>query len=356
MAIGRAVDPFGLDAPVEQTKRRMTRRWFTVGLFVAGVVESRPVFALNDGDKEAVRQLANDAAAEYDKGRYESARTKFLRAFAIAKVPRLAVRAARAHEKLGMLVSAYELYRQALGLVRNDLWSGTVQEEAQADARTELAALKPRLARLAIQIEGADPGQVELSVDGVKIPGELVGVARYVDPGERRVHGQIGEREAEARATLAEGQLQEVVLRFAAEKGAAVKHAGSPKQAKDEPSAKAEAPKRDDTASGSGQRTWGWVGLGVGVAGLSFGATTGVLALVRYGDLKDNCPDKQCHADYQGKVASYDTLRTMSSIGLIAGGVCAVAGLTLILTSPKPQERRVGVWISPGTVAVGGAF
>jgi hypothetical protein len=340
----------------------MTRRLFAMGLFVAGIVVSRPGFALNDGDKEAVRQLANDAAAEYDKGRYESARTKFLRAYAIAKVPRLAVRAARAHEKLGMLVNAYELYRQALGLVRNDLWSGNVQEEAQADARTELGALKPRLPRLTIKIEGADASQVEVTVDGVKIPSELVGVARYVDPGERKVHGQVGEREAEARATLTEGQLQEVVLRFAADKAgaAAGKPATSDEKAKDKPSATgrsdAGSPGRDDTTTGSGQRTWGWVGLGVGVAGLSFGATTGILALVRYGDLKNNCPDKQCGTTYQSKVDGYDTLRTMSSIGLIAGGVCAAAGLTLILTSPKPQERQVGLWVSPGAVAVGGAF
>jgi Tfp pilus assembly protein PilF len=101
--------------------------------------------ALDDSDKEAIRSLSNQAATDYDQHRYEAARDKFLRAYRLAQVPRLAVWVARANEKLGHLVTAYELYRQALSLQPNDLWKADTQQQAQKDAEAELSQLQPRI-------------------------------------------------------------------------------------------------------------------------------------------------------------------------------------------------------------------
>src|ERR1700690_1029150 len=111
----------------------------SLGLILATglLLGTSSAFALTDGDKEAVRALANDAAQDFDRGQFAAARDKFQRAYAIAKVPRLALRAAQANLKLGQWVAAYELLRQAIALERNDLWLGKTQEQAQADALRE---------------------------------------------------------------------------------------------------------------------------------------------------------------------------------------------------------------------------
>jgi hypothetical protein len=99
---------------------------------------------------------------------------------------------ARADEKLGRLVTAYELYRQALGLEPNDLWKGTVQQQAQKDAQEELTKLQPRLQRVTITIEGANANDGSVKVDDVQVPSALIGVERYVDPGQRRIVATCG--------------------------------------------------------------------------------------------------------------------------------------------------------------------
>ncbi len=55
----------------------------------------RTTLALEDSDKESVRILANDADSDFEAGHYELAREKFTRAYGIARVPTLAVRAAQ---------------------------------------------------------------------------------------------------------------------------------------------------------------------------------------------------------------------------------------------------------------------
>ena len=54
------------------------------------------VRATDDSAKGAARELANAAKGDFDTGKFEEASSKFQRAYEIAKVPTLAVWAARA--------------------------------------------------------------------------------------------------------------------------------------------------------------------------------------------------------------------------------------------------------------------
>jgi hypothetical protein len=170
--------------------------------------------ATDDSAKGAARELANEAKSDFDAGNFEAAGSKFQRAYEIAKVPTLAVWAARSLVKRGHLVAASELYRQAALLAPNDLWIGDSQQQAQADAEKELAELRPRIAKLHIRVEGAAVGDVELTVDDVKIATALLGIDIPTDPGRRRVVGKRGAEVVDQTVELGEGERKEAVLKF----------------------------------------------------------------------------------------------------------------------------------------------
>jgi hypothetical protein len=97
----------------------------------------------------------------------------------------------------------------------------------------------------------------------------------------------------------------------------------------------------------------GIVTLGVGGAGLVLGAITGGLALGDHSDIASSCPDpKNCPASVQGKIDSYHTMGTISTIGFVAGGVLAVAGIVMWVLAPSAKKtEKAAAWITPFGVA-----
>jgi hypothetical protein len=94
----------------------------------------------------------------------------------------------------------------------------------------------------------------------------------------------------------------------------------------------------------------------VGAAGLALGATTGIIAEVKLSNLRnDGCRDKWCPTSYSGRVDSYNRLRTISTVGFVAGAVVEVAGITLLLTSPH-HGGDVALMVGPQNVALQGGF
>jgi hypothetical protein len=50
-------------------------------------------------------------------------------------------------------------------------------------------------------------------------------------------------------------------------------------------------------------------------------------------------------------------MRTLSTVGLIAGGVSAAVGVTLLVWTPKRDgDTRAALWLGPGSVALKGTF
>lgn len=332
-----------------------------LAVVISLAVRTHPAGAVTDSDKQAIRVLANDGAADYAKGRFEPAREKFTRAFAIAKVPRLALLAARANEKLGRLVAAYELYRQAIALERNDLWLAKTQEQAQAEAKQELAALQPRIPRLTIRVEGASAAEVTVSVDGEAVPSALLGIERYVDPGTRSLVGTFGAQQLEQSVILAEGEKKQALLKFEPSDAPAGPDVAAANQTHQSPSGSsasaASLQVTDSPPVGRTQRTVGWVGVGVGAAGLVLGATAGAIVAGKYSDLNENCKDRSCDPAYESRVNSYDRWQTLSTVGFIVGGVGLATGITLLLTSPKRESKpSVSLWMGPAALTVKGDF
>lgn len=342
------------------------RTLFGFSLFAA-LTWTATALAIDDSAKGAARELSSQGKEDFDAGRFEAAAQKFQSAFDVVKVPTLALWSARCKAKLGQLVAASEQYRQALNLTPNELWVGNTQQEAQAEAQTELDALVPRIPKLRIAVVGGQPSEVTISVDAVSVPSALVGFERPTDPGKRRVVGKRGSEVADVVVELVERDVKEVILKFSGAPLApqpatpAPGVAPTPNTQPANPGAvltpTPNAVPLGERGSSSTQRTIGWISLGVGAAGVIEGAVTGIFVIQRYAKLKDDCPNDTCNpvAVTNYRMDMYNTLRTASMVGFVVGGVGLAAGATLLLTSPSPQTK-VGVFVTPSSAGIHGAF
>lgn len=245
-----------------------------------------------------------------------------------------------------------------------------MQQQAQKDAQTELDQLQPRIPKLTIIVEGANVNEVVVKVDDVPVPSALLGIERYADPGQRKIIGKRGNQVVTETATLAESTKQQVILKFQKSGGQPLAAPGPAGTQTDEggPSKPTAGifnatsnvpPARDQGASGtSRQRTWGWICVGVGGAGLALGATTGILVALKYGDLNGECDANHvCSKQYDSAVGHYHTMQALSTVGFIVGGAATAAGVTLLLASPKQRSpATVGLWILPSSAGVKGEF
>lgn len=325
----------------------------------------RMALALTEGDKEAVRNLSDEAADDYDHQRFAQARDKFTRAYSVAKIPSLGLWMARANEKMGKWVAAYEMYNEVLSLERNELWRGDAQQKAQQDATRELNLLTQRLPRLTVRLDGADANQASVTIDGVAVPVGLLGVERFADPGQHVVAAQAGELQASESVKLAEGAKATVVLQLKPQSAVPP----TPQPAPTGPLEKPDAPQgvqssppplqpAEGTETIDPQRLWGWIAIGVGGVGLATGTATGIIVGSKHSDLKTKCGEQlRCDSQYKSDVDSYQTMRTVSTVGFIVGGVAAAVGVTLLVTgSNNDSGPKVGIMLAPGMAHVTGAF
>jgi len=308
---------------------------------------------VDEASKSAARDLGREGLEAYKAGRYDEAVEKLSRAYAVVKVPGLGLWTARALEKAGKLVEASEIYHE-VGMLPVTEGDRAVQEVAQQEAAKEREALLPRIPKLAVQVQGAAASEVEVMVDGVAVASALIGVARPANPGSHTASAKLGEQEMSEEVTLAEGESKTVVLELSAPATAEPPAVERP----------ATAPGTNPTADrgpheGKLQRTLGWVGLGVGGAGLVFGTATGIMVLKKKSALEgDGCVDGACYTDQGDDVDSYNSMRTLSTVGFVVGGVGAAAGAALLLTAPKPKETgsRVRAWVGVGSAGLAGSF
>ena len=370
----------------------------SIGAVIAIVVASfsLPALAIDDNTRAAARALVNEGADYFNQGRYVEARRKFLDAYEVAKVPTVAVWAAQANEKLGKLIAASELYEAALLMQPNELWIGNTQQQAQEQALQALRLVKPRIPTLKINLVGATPSEVEITIDNAKMPSALLVAMRPTDPGTHVVTAtRGGQIAAEIVIELAEAEKKVVTLQVPAAGNAMVPMAApTAPLATQAPSVASAAPPAAPAATmnanamppmanappplppeGSGaqsrggaptesspvatRRTLGWVGIGVGATGVALGVTGGIVAAVTRSTLHhDGCSENTCVGSrFKSSVDGYNLWRTLSTVGFVVGGVSAAAGFTLLFTNPKQESApSVSLMIEPGAVSLKGAF
>src|SRR5688572_19691729 len=146
----------------------MYRRKLSVLAFclVSFGASSVPAQAVDDATRGAARKIGYSGVEAYQAGNYPTASEKLEKAYRVLRVPSLGLWSARALAKVGKLVEASERY---LEVTRLPVSGGdeAVQKQAQGEAQTELDALSPKIPNVIVQLEGATPAEVKVTVDGV---------------------------------------------------------------------------------------------------------------------------------------------------------------------------------------------
>jgi len=301
------------------------------------------------GTRAAARTLAEDGVSALQNGDAATAVQKLEKAHRALQAPSVALWSARALVKLGLLVEARERYIEATRLP----FSGdkAVQEQAKLDAQAESEQLLPRIPSLLVSVSGAPAGLV-VTVDGKQLPELLLGEARPTNPGEHRVVAKRGAEEASETVTLTEGEHRRLELELALATGTSPTASAS--------GGAAAAPRT--SKPGSTAKTLGLVALVAGGAGLVTGGVTGFMALSKKKALDDDerCLNGECLYSAEADVNSLRTFRTISTVGFVAGGVLAAAGVTLLLTAPRAesaqQSAHMSLRVGPAQLSLHGAF
>lgn len=324
-------------------------RWSTgiaAGLFWVAVAHAEPSAA----DRATARSLATEGYWALHDKRYAEAADRFGRADALVHAPTLTLDWARSLVGLGQFVEAQERYEL---IIREGVESKAPPSwhRALSDAKTELAALRPRLSWVTITVAGA--GDAHVSIDGVAVSSAAIGVRRAINPGAHDFAASAnGYLSSSKTLTLAEGQEGSVALELQVD----------PNQQQVQPVLDTPQPVQVVVAAPARNRTPAYVAFGVGAAGLVVGGVSGALWLGKRSTLKANCenPD-QCPPEYADTVNAYDTLGIVSGVGFAVGVAGVATGVTLwVLDGSSKGATARGLVVRPyvgvGSVGAVGSF
>ncbi len=336
----------------------MRLHWASLGLAARLLVSSPAAAQLSpDETRNAARDLAGQGKAAFERSDFENARDLLHRAYALVPVPSIAIFEARSLASLGRLVEAEEAYLRA-SRAKLDANAPDAFRNAAREADEELETLRPRIPKLKVTLsgEGAQTPELVVKIDGREVPPALRGVEMPFDPGKHQVTAQApgGER-VQVQFELVEKEREQVDVNVPAPAQKAA-NASLP------PVIEAPTLRRDEPAPAprsSWQRPAAFIAGGVGVAGLATGIVTGLMASSRHSAATSACPDNVCQPGGSGwdDVESFRTLRTVSAVGYVVGGVGLVGGVTLWLTAPSDASSRSAfVRVTGDALFVEGAF
>jgi len=318
----------------------------TIAIAGSAAAQSTP----SDADRATARALAHEGYEAQKHQQYALAADRFERAEALVDAPTLLVGLARAQVGLGKLVEANETYRRVL---RETLAPGAPAPFATAikDAAREDGDIAGRLAWVTLVVKG--PAAADVRLDDVEVAAAALGVRLACNPGSHTVNASAdGFTPASQSFALIEGgeQTVSITLQPEPERPMATGSASSLASLVSRPLASDPSPAR----SSSLQTKLGDAALGLGVAGLIVGGVTGILVLNRRASLDDACPDGHCSPAYAGQLDTYRTLANVCTAATIAGATGAVAGIVLLLTSPR--STSVSVYAGALNAGIAGRF
>lgn len=327
------------------------RRLLSLIALLACIASISPTqaWAADAATRSAARDLGNEGVAAYQAGDYAKATELLETAYDTLQVPTLALWSARALEKSGKLVEAAERYYEATRLAPDEAREKEPQVAAQAEAKAAYEAVKARIPKVLLRIEGAEANATEVTINGEKVAPSLFAAGRPTNPGSIEVVAVSKGRTVTVREVLAEGDRKTVTLSFVAAPPPNLEGGHTPPTP---PAREVEADRGP-----AWQRTVGWTGVGIGAAGVVFGTITGIVALDKYGQLNTACPGGECPPSQTDTNNSYNALRAMSATGLIAGAILGAAGVTLLLIAPKNEHAaHVTPYIGLTSAGLRGTF
>jgi hypothetical protein len=165
--------------------------------------------------KAAARAAYLEGAALQEKGDCASALSRFEAAQKLYDAPTHQLRIAQCQAATGKLVEAQENYE--LLVHKNLAGAPDAFRQAQETAKKELPTLQPRIPTLRVQITPPPASLKDLVVqlNGARMPNELIGIARPVNPGTYKVSATAsGHKAAPVDVQLGEGDAKSVDLKL----------------------------------------------------------------------------------------------------------------------------------------------
>lgn len=335
------VGPRAQHPAARPARRRPIRPSWLAALLGLSIALAAPVARAAGEDPQAritARKLGAEAVKLYDTGYYAAALEKFDAASSLVPAPTLSLYSARCLVKLGRLVEASERYLAATRMTLEKK-APTVMLRAQVDAAVERDKLLPTIPQVKIEVSGPAGAGVKVLLDGRELPRAMLGEKLPVDPGKHVVRAVRADTAIEREVSLAPSETTQILLALP-------------------PLPPPPAPITPPL------RVAGWVGVGVGAAGLVAFAVNGAIALA-LGDSLGNdplCEDNLCDPSLQGKVSAYGATRVPTTVGLVAGVVGLGAGIPLVLLNPVQTpgaasgKTRIVPFVGAGGVGVRGSF
>lgn len=303
--------------------------------------------------KAAARELAVEGIQLAQKGDCDTALPKLLRAEALYHAPTILTWIGECQIKGGELVEGTENLNRVM---QEQLASSAPQafRDAQVRAKQLRAETLPKIARLTLEVQNAELEGLVVEVDGKPVPTAMFGAPRPTDPGERTVKATApGYLPFEHEMTLGEAARETLRIELAADPNA-------PPPATDEPAPTAATSTPPEEKKGSGLKTAGWIGVGVGGALLIGGGVLGGMALGEKGALEctETSDGFDCPSSQQDRLDSANTYATTSTILFAAGGAIAATGIVLLFVgrSGSGENAKAPLEAKLGSVEVAPTF
>lgn len=307
---------------------------FIIPLAVAiGVCSMSPMALAQPVDQatqDAAKTLGRAGLDLYDKGDFPAALPKFKLAYSLYQAPTLGLFFARCLAKLSLNRDAIARYREVAAL---DLGPSPPDAfiEAKKTAETEGNELYAKVPKALISIKGAQANEVAVTIDGNPIDSEDLSELVVLDPGPRHIEGKKGAETVAVDVTAVEGKNEDVTLNFVVKQEPPKPVAPPPP-----PSSGFMTPKT--------QRLFGFIGIGLGGAGIAAGAILSGLVTSKksFLDGDGGCVDGGCPEDVKGDVNTYNRLRIGTTVSYVLGAAFGGAGIALLLTAPREPAPPPG--------------
>jgi hypothetical protein len=340
-----------MTVPAHTIRRRLGAALVFVVLATARIASAQT----NAADSASAEALYDEALRLMEQKQYADACPKLEESQRLDPGVGTLLYLGHCYEKLGKLASAWATFKDAAYTASS---SGQKDREQVAQERAD--AIKPNLSYITLRVAEPDMPGLEVLRDGQLVRQAAWGVPVPIDPGEHRIQARRPNAEpwsALVKIAPGPGSIQVDVPRLAEAHvappaapapapavTAAQRVSSAPKppkqQSAKQPSARQPRAHADSNAGGA-QRTWAWVTLGAGGAGLVVGGVFALLAKKADAEANKNCrPDDPTLCNSDGVTLGDTAVARGQAAGVATGlgAALAVTGGVLLWTAPSAQR------------------
>ena len=316
--------------------------FFALGFFAPTLFAPTAFAQLSAQEKAVADALFTDGVKLLHAGKWEEACPKLAESERVDPAVGTALYLGECYERTGKLASAQAMFQEAIDLAKRR------GDGRAAVAKEHRDKLTPSTLTISLA-EGARVPGLEIARDDITLSPQAVGVALPADGGAHVIVARATGKKT-YRTTIdvpPKGATMTVTIPVLAnEEGPAVVVTPPPPPV---------------TTPWSTRRVIGLSIAGAGVATLVVGAVAGVIATLDWN--ASNSADNGCDSGSTRCLtqhgidlrSSAQTWATVSTVGLVAGGVLAVAGAVVFFTAPKARST-IGFTIAPSFFASGAAL